>query len=32
MAPEMVDDALGTVSERTDVFLLGATLHYVLTG
>ena len=32
MAPEMVDDALGVVSERTDVFLLGATLHYVLTG
>ena len=30
MAPEMVKG--GMLSERTDVFLLGATLHYVLTG
>ena len=31
MAPEMLEGARG-VSERTDVFLLGATLHEVLTG
>ncbi len=32
MAPEMVMSLVGGVSERTDVFLLGATLHHVLTG
>jgi len=32
MAPEMVDGTLAAVSERTDVFLLGATLHVALTG
>lgn len=31
MAPEMMG-ALGTLSERTDVYLLGAMLHEVLTG
>jgi serine/threonine-protein kinase len=32
MAPEMLDGAPEAVSERTDVFLLGATLHFALTG
>ncbi len=32
MAPEMLDGAPDAVSERTDVFLLGATLHVALTG
>ena len=32
LAPEMVADDGGTVDARTDVFLLGATLHMVLTG
>ena len=33
MAPEMLTDApLENVSERSDIFLLGATLHEVLTG
>jgi serine/threonine-protein kinase len=33
MAPEMLsDDPLNTVSERSDVFLLGATLHEIITG
>jgi serine/threonine-protein kinase len=31
MAPEMLG-ALGTLSERTDVYLLGAILHEILTG
>ena len=31
MAPEMLG-ALGTLSERTDVYLLGAVLHEILTG
>jgi serine/threonine-protein kinase len=31
MAPEMLDEPTG-LSERTDVYLLGATLHRVLTG
>lgn len=31
-APEMVHDASGPQDERTDVYLLGATLHHVLTG
>jgi hypothetical protein len=31
-APEMVDEAAGPQDARTDVYLLGATLHYVLTG
>lgn len=30
MAPEMVDE--GTVDERSDIYLLGSTLHEVLTG
>ncbi len=32
MAPEMVDPARGPIGPRTDVYLLGATLHEVLTG
>ena len=33
MAPEMLsDDPLNTVSEQSDVFLLGATLHEIITG
>jgi eukaryotic-like serine/threonine-protein kinase len=32
MAPEMVHAALGPVDERTDVYLVGATLYDVLTG
>jgi serine/threonine-protein kinase len=32
MAPEMVDGDPGSISPRTDVFLLGATLHEMLTG
>lgn len=32
MAPEMVADDGGDVDARTDVYLLGATLHAVLTG
>jgi len=32
MAPEMVRGALAEISPRTDVFLLGATLHEVLCG
>jgi serine/threonine protein kinase len=32
MAPEMLDGAPAAVTERTDVFLLGATLHFALTG
>jgi len=32
MAPEMVEGTLADVTERTDVFLLGATLHVALTG
>ncbi|MBL8684573.1 MAG: serine/threonine protein kinase [Myxococcales bacterium] len=32
MAPEMIDGDPSAVRECTDVFLLGATLHYALTG
>lgn len=32
MAPEMLDETRGILDERTDVYLLGATLHYALTG
>lgn len=32
MAPEMVSPETGEIDERTDVYLLGATLHSVLTG
>lgn len=32
MAPEMVDPTLGPTDERTDVYLLGATLHEALVG
>ncbi len=32
MAPEMVRGDADAIDERTDVFLLGATLHHVLTG
>ncbi len=32
MAPEMLDRRMGPVSERTDVYLLGAILHQVLAG
>jgi serine/threonine-protein kinase len=32
MAPEMASAQAGQLSERTDVFLLGAVLHHVLTG
>src|SRR5262249_35011988 len=32
MAPEMLSRKVGPIDERTDVYLLGATLHEVLTG
>ena len=32
MAPEMLDAARGPIDARTDVYLLGATLHAALTG
>lgn len=32
MAPEMAAPSFGTISERSDVFLLGAILHEVVTG
>lgn len=32
MAPEMAVGDVASMDERTDVFLLGSTLHYVLTG
>ncbi|MBI2571803.1 MAG: serine/threonine protein kinase [Candidatus Schekmanbacteria bacterium] len=32
MAPEMLDSSFGPISPRTDVYLLGATLHEILTG
>jgi serine/threonine-protein kinase len=32
MAPEMIDPARGPLDARTDVYLLGATLHAALTG
>jgi serine/threonine-protein kinase len=32
MAPEMTRDDASEVEERTDVYLLGATLHHILTG
>ncbi len=32
MAPEMLGGTAGTIDARTDVYLLGATLHEVLTG
>lgn len=32
MAPEMTNDTAVDLDERTDVYLLGATLHHVLTG
>ncbi len=32
MAPEMALQQTGAIDERTDVYLLGATLHHILTG
>ncbi|MBI2565949.1 MAG: serine/threonine protein kinase [Candidatus Schekmanbacteria bacterium] len=32
MAPEMLDAKLGPITTRTDIYLLGATLHEILTG
>src|SRR6185503_17346084 len=32
LAPEMLDGALDDVGPHTDVYLLGATLHHILTG
>ncbi|MBA2662726.1 MAG: serine/threonine protein kinase [Bradymonadaceae bacterium] len=32
MAPEMAIQAIAELDERTDVYLLGATLHHILTG
>jgi serine/threonine-protein kinase len=32
MAPEMLGSSIGKLSERTDVYLLGAVLHEILTG
>jgi serine/threonine-protein kinase len=32
MAPEMLGASIGKLSERTDVYLLGAVLHEILTG
>ncbi len=32
MAPEMAEQELELIDERTDVYLLGATLHHILTG
>lgn len=32
MAPEMLGSTMGQLSERTDVYLLGAVLHEILTG
>lgn len=32
MAPEQTDDTAANIDERTDIYMLGATLHLILTG